>query len=384
MNSNPFNFSRPVKGEDFYNREKDIETAIGFIKGSQCFSVIGERRIGKTSFLQHILSEEMLKKHEVDTEKYIVVYLSVGSILNISKDRFIEKIVEKVEERTEIEIESENIFEKFEKYIEALDKKGIVLIMALDEFETISSILDYHFSYWLRSIFEKENVIAITASRVTIREISEEGMASPLFNIFGSVFLGFFSRNDTESMIKKMFEKGSIYLGQDEISFLADLSGGNPYFVQYLGYYFYDEKKNKKKEKVNHNDFERKMLDHLNPQFEDYWKYLAEEEKKYLLDPKNVDNSIEYILKRKGFLIEEKRALKVFSKLFKEFLEKKSENILKREKSPFIFMSIYAVIMSLILFLSVFAHLSSRTIKFILIFVIMLTPILYFLERRFS
>lgn len=330
MSENPFNFSNPVEGEDFYNRIKEIETAIGFIKKLQSFSVVGERRIGKTSFLNYIFSEELLKKYEINSEEYIIIHFNMGELYEKTKDVLIKTIVEEIKKQIQIEIDTENIFEKLNAYVARLASDGKKLVIALDEFEVIEPILDGNFSHWLRSIFEKPYVMAITSSQSTVGEIGPSGKASPLFNIFGNLFLGLFSRKETENMINEMFQKGGMKLEKEEISFPVDLSGGNPYLVQLIGYYYYEEKE--KKRKIIPEEFMDSMLLYAKDQFEGYWNHLTEEERECLLNPDNMKDRICRILERKGYLKRENGKWKVFSELFGEFLctkKKTKESISK-------------------------------------------------------
>lgn len=318
MNENPFIFSKPVKNDKFYNRKEEIEKAMGFLKSLQSFSVIGERRIGKTSFLVHILSEERLSEHNIDPEKYIVTYISISSLYELTKNRFIKAIVEKIGEQTGIEIESVSVFENLETLIESLASDDKNLIIAFDEFEVVAPILD-DLSHWLRYIFQSPNVVAITASQTTVGELSPDSAASPLFNIFGNLTLGLFSREETENMIKDMFHKGEQELKEDEVSLLADLSGGNPWLIQLLGFHYYNRKMTK-------NKFEKKMLDQLKDVFEGYWKHLSEEEREFLLNVETSDNNrVGHNLEKKGFMIRENGKWKIFSPLFQEFLSAKKE-----------------------------------------------------------
>jgi hypothetical protein len=333
MSENPFIFNNPVKGEGFYDREEEIDLAIGFIKTLQSFSVIGERRIGKTSFLLYILSEDTMKKYGIDPEKYIIVHIDMASERNMTKENLIDSIVKKIKGRLHLEIESENVFEEFEIYVDELASKGKNLIIALDEFE-LTPILDYHFSYWLRSILQRQHVLAITASRITMREITLDGKASPLFNVFGNIFLGLFAEEKTNSMIRKMFEKEKILLREEEISFLTKLSGRNPYLIQFFGYYYYEERK--RKEKVACDEFKNKMSHYLKDQFENYLEHLTDKEKDFLFYPKKLDHPVGRMLERKRFLIEEDGKWKIFSELFEDFLQEKKESrfqkFLKYEK----------------------------------------------------
>ena len=153
MSENPFIFGKPVSKEDFYNRSDEIEAAMGLVRSLQSFSVIGERRIGKTSFLQHILSDIILRSHGIDSEKYTTLIFNTSSLLEDTKEKFIEALVEEIKQKIQIESESDDIFDTFSAYIEKIASDGKNLVIALDEFEEIAPILDDNFSSWLRVIF---------------------------------------------------------------------------------------------------------------------------------------------------------------------------------------------------------------------------------------
>jgi len=321
MNKNPFIFGKPVGKGDFYNRREEIEAAIGFIKRLQSFSVIGERRIGKTSFLKNILSREVLQAYGIDIETHVVACLGLSSFHKISKESLISTIAKRIAEQTHIETNSANIFDEFKTCIKNLASNGKNLIIALDEFEVIAPILVDNFSHWLRFIFQEENVVAITASQTTVRELEiSGGAASPLFNIFGNIFLGLFGRSETENMILEMFQKGGIGLEEEENTFLADLSGGNPYLIQLLGYYGYEEKKRSRG--IIPEKFKESMVFHTNDQFESCWRHLTKDEKKFLVHAeKSKNNQISNILERKGIICVKKGKIEIFSPLFRKFID---------------------------------------------------------------
>jgi hypothetical protein len=329
VNANPFNFGRPVKGKNFYNRKEEIEMAIGFLKSLQSFSIVGERKIGKTSFLLHIFLKETLEEYGIIPEQYVIIHMNIASLHELTKQLLIKTIVEKMAEETQIEMRSRNIlddidvFDRFKAYVEKLASNNRYLIIAFDEFEVITPILDDHFSHWLRYIFQRSNIAAITASHKTVQELKESGgSVSPLFNIFGNLFLGLFRREETENMIKEMFKRGKMRIQEREVCSLADLSGGNPYLIQLLGFYYYKERTNGEID----NEFRKRISYQVRDQFEAYWKHLNDEEREFLYKSETSENDrVAYILERKGFLVKEEGGWKIFSPLFKEFVLEKAE-----------------------------------------------------------
>ncbi|MBU7015450.1 MAG: ATP-binding protein [Theionarchaea archaeon] len=378
MSENPFNFTRPAQGDNFYNRKEETKRAFGFIRSSQSFSIIGERRIGKTSFLQYILSEGAFKKNDADFREWIIVHLSLGSLFEVSKETLVQTIIKNIEEKIKIGTKSGNVFGELNQCMRELALKEKKIIIALDEFEIAENILDYHFSYWLRSVLEHPNLLAITSSRTTVAEISPNGKASPLFNIFGNLFLDLFSEKEARRMISDLFSRENKNIEQEEISYLTELSGGNPYFIQFLGFNYYEEKKREKK--VDQIEFQSKMFGLLKSQFASYWKSLDEKERDFLANPKGTNNPTGHILKRKGFLIEEKGKWKVFSPLFEKFLQSEKEEIM-RKKYPFAkIMSLSALLMSIFLSLSFFVDVDVILATMIIIAII--TIPVYYLRGR--
>jgi hypothetical protein len=324
----PFNVGKPVKGKNFYNRDSDIKKAIEYIKGNQCFSVTGERRIGKSSLLNHLLSEHIMKNYDLNPNDYIPIYINISKIQGSEID-FLNTIIHRLKDHVSIEIDpDENLIEKeemrklFEKYVDHFSSLKKVIILALDEFEMALQSYDNNFQYWLRAILqEKERIIAIIATHEFLRHDIISQYASPLYNIFVNLQLGLFSEEESRIMIIDLFNKGMIELEEVEISQLYQLSGGNPYFIQLIGMQYYQRKR--QESKINFKKFKNNMTIETEKQFENYWNNLNRNEQNYLknLVSGNIqsNNYIENILQKRGFIDGDK----VFSDLFVEFINNK-------------------------------------------------------------
>ena len=274
--------------------------------------------------MEYVLSEKVLEDHGIELQKHVVSCFSLSSIYGISKESLLSAIIEKTGEQELIETSSPNDFDKLKAYVEELPSKDRNLIIALDELEVVAPILDDQLSHWLRSILQHPNVMAITASQIEMRKLKTfGGAASPLFNVFGKIPLGLFTREETENMLTEVFHKGGMELNEEEISFLADLSGGNPYFIQLAGYHYYDERK--KNREIIPEKFRDSLFYHSRDQFESYWERLTRKEKKFLLNiEKSEDSQVSDILKKRGFIFLKNRKWEIFSPLFKEFINARS------------------------------------------------------------
>lgn len=340
----PSSVGKSPKREEFYNREEEIDMAIKFLRKLQCFSIIGENGMGRTSFLTHILSREILEKHGIDPERHVIIYLDISGLYEPTKDTFIKTIAENIEKQTGTKIKSVDISDKLKILIENLASNDKNLIIALDEFERIAPFLDDQLSPWLRHVFQRPNVVAITASQKTIRELEKSGgSASPLYNIFSKLSLGLISREETESIIYEMFQKEGIKLKKKEISFLSNLSGGNPHIIK-LSILHYDEKMTK-------NEFKKKIFDQVKDLFEGYWEHLNEEEREFLSHMKSTkDDSTGYNLETRGFIIKKNAKYKIFSPLFEKFVNIKARHPKEKENLIFTVLSMLTSIFLLEIF----------------------------------
>jgi hypothetical protein len=365
----PFNFSKLVIGKNFYNRVSEIKKAIEYIKGNQCFSIIGEKRIGITSFLFYLLSKNVMKEYELNPNEYIPIYLNVSKFRRSEED-LLNDIINRLKDYVLIEInldetliEKEELRKLFEKYVDHLSSLNKVIILAFDEFEVAIESYDDSFQYWLRVILqEKEGIMAIITTHKFSRLDKTSNRASSLLNIFVNLHLGLFSEEESRKMIIDLFKKGGMELDKEEISQLYRLSGGNPCLIQLIGMHYYKEKKSNKK--IVFKKFKNNMLVETEQQFESYWNNLNRNEHIYLINlvSNNIKSNdyIKNILQKRGFLDNDA----VFSDLFAEFIKTKIES--KKPKKEGIIVKIRKIF-------------SKKVLKYIIFsFIAALALIIYF------
>jgi hypothetical protein len=72
---NPFTNRDPVTNpEDFFGRKDEIATILSRLQSLQCVSIVGERRIGKSSLLYHL---SQTGTERLDDERYRFAYCSL-------------------------------------------------------------------------------------------------------------------------------------------------------------------------------------------------------------------------------------------------------------------------------------------------------------------
>ena len=80
MTSNPYTNRGTIRNpQEFFGREREVRRIFSRISSShpQCISIIGERKIGKSSLLYFIDHEETRRKWLKDEESYVFVLIDL-------------------------------------------------------------------------------------------------------------------------------------------------------------------------------------------------------------------------------------------------------------------------------------------------------------------
>ncbi len=218
----PYHFSTTITQKDlFINRKNDIGKIVRALSGFQMnnISVIGERKIGKSSLLYYISKYEELP--DIKTVFFDFQNKAEAKI-------FYEQIC------------SEQITDSSQK-----------IAYFLDELESASSFGETFFKK-LRSVANKPNIALVTASRAPLSTICPEFSddSSPFYNIFVPQSLTNFSKEDTIELITETPKRVGLklkpeqFFTHDEIRLIVKLSNCHPWKIQLYSYYFFEAKVN--------------------------------------------------------------------------------------------------------------------------------------------
>lgn len=340
---NPYTLRGPIKDpKGFFGRKTEIDRIFSFIGGEQpqSCSIIGERKIGKTSLLLYIKNKEIYSKYL--KEPFIFVFYDFQDALQKTKEDFfkeiIKKILEQVRENVQMNTEENANSEGFKELLSELKNLGYKLILLLDEMESVNENpnFDKEFIEYLRSLVVPYDVAYITASLKTLRELyySGEMPSSPFFNIFALCMLGLLKKEEAVSLIlEPATNNGVLFDKNGDILFILDKIGYNPFFIQVACFNLFEKRKKLKKIKgellseKEYNEIAGSIEEDLGDHFRYIWDHLEKEEKEFIqnfackngsiLDAEQVRKS----LIRKGILLEEDQSLKISSSLFENFVK---------------------------------------------------------------
>jgi AAA+ ATPase superfamily predicted ATPase len=298
--SNPFTFGNPISEPSrFVGRKGEIQQIINRLQSSahESTSIVGERRIGKTSLLKHLSDPEVAEKLGLSKAKFCLVYIDLEGLTDITPLRFWQRVLTKVSRSICDDNLAQPINElirqptldlfDLEDLFEKVTGRGMTIVLFLDEFEYVTQNPNFNTDFFggLRSLAIHKGFALIPTTRRELVELchSNELKGSPFFNIFSSVVLRPFSHEEVNDLLTVYLKENNIEFSPGDRDFVYGLSGGYPFFIQMASYFLYDGKSKNLKadalEKYVNDNFKAQANGH----YIYLWGHRTESEKATLL-----------------------------------------------------------------------------------------------------
>ena len=234
---NPFFHRGPVRDpEYFFGRSQEVRYICDLLRTGQSASLSGPRRIGKTSVLFHLAHPEVAAAHGLNPDSTRWVYLDGGMLDGLDVEWFYGAV-----DRA-LGGEADAIpYPRFVERVRGMAAKNQQLILALDEFELIASNSNFGPSLFnhLRGLAAQFPLQFVTASCDPLGQLTfahRETLSSPFFNIFAPARLGLLSESEAASLLVTLSTKQRQPFSPQVVSFLLELAGPHPLFLQVAGY----------------------------------------------------------------------------------------------------------------------------------------------------
>lgn len=297
---NPFTFGNPIKDPArFHGREAEIRQITNRLLSSahESTSIIGERRIGKTSLLYHLNHPEVSARLGLASDKFCLVYVDFQGLTDITPTRFWQRVLKKMSRsicdeslKPAIEKLSErDHFDLFdlEDLFQASQDKGLTVVLMMDEFEYVTQNPNFKGDFFggLRALAIHHGVALLPATRRELVDLchSDEIKGSPFFNIFANVVLRPFPIYDAASLVDGYLSSLEEAFAPEEKEFILRLGGGQPFFLQIAGHYLVEAKSQGLRARPL---FERVVTDfdqQADPHYSYLWSHCTDSEKITLL-----------------------------------------------------------------------------------------------------
>ncbi len=330
----------------FFGRKKEITTIYSRIGATrpQSVSIVGERRIGKSSLLYYLHQVENRRAYLKDPDNYIFIIMDFQEKRSVSLKNFFNSLFSELKKHGKDRISSfpKPGYNGFKQICEELDHQDMKLILLFDEFESITKNrnFDPEFFSFLRSIANNYNVAYVTSSVKNLQELchNREISDSPFFNIFSNINLSVFSEQEARTFVSEPSRKAGRPL-EDHFDTVVELAGYFPFYMAIACSILFEFD-------FKHADHRRTVLENVEELFLEeagmHFQFISNSfsrdelrtcrkivEKEPLLD---IDRYIVKDFIKRGYLIagDNPQDVKIFSKTFTGLLV---EQFVKQKKS---------------------------------------------------
>ena len=307
MLRNPFTYGNPITDPArFIGRRREVEQVHSRLLNAEfeSSSVVGERRIGKTSLLKHLSHPLVTAAAGFAEEGYVFVYIDL-QILDPAKTptdfwrrvlRAVRRQVGNVELRSWVDdIRREPVIDAFllDDMFGLVDDLNLHIVLLLDEFERVTqnASFDLDFFSGLRSMAIHHNLALVTSSRRELVELthSKAVQDSPFFNIFANINLRPFSDRESQALVARYMAGNDLQFHPGDVDYALWTAGPHPYFIQMACSLLYDAYQDHREHRPGENEtqarrlaLERAFREEAAPVFSDYWHHSPHEQRALL------------------------------------------------------------------------------------------------------
>ena len=224
---------------DFYGRRKEAQHIMSRLGASapQSVSLVGERRMGKSSLLWHLAQSEVRAAHLDEPERYVFPYLDFQGHQNLDRAGFCRLFGQCLSDAAgdRLSVGDLSDLSDLDGLAREMERAGLRLVCLFDEFEAVtgSPALGAGFFGALRSLANQYGVGYVTATRQHLQTMchNRQIWESPFFNIFTEVRVGAMPDDEVEQLIAVPSAAAGVPLAEHGEA-IRCLGGNLPFFVQ--------------------------------------------------------------------------------------------------------------------------------------------------------
>jgi eukaryotic-like serine/threonine-protein kinase len=312
----------------FFGRRRELSrifSRIG-VERPQSVSVVGERRIGKSSLLYQLSLPEVQSNFLSDRSALIVVLVDFQQLRTITLQDFFGILAAQIR-RIDPEIAGTDpaSYRAFQLVQERLLARNKRLILLFDEFDAITSnpAFDRDFYAFLRSVANNSAVAYVTSSKTELQRLCHSSSVadSPFFNIFSTLHLRPFEREEALELIARPSREAGIPL-ESHADDILSLSGLFPFYIQIACSVYYDWLEENPGAEPAIPEIASRFLEEAGPHFEYFWGQCQPECRRFLRSvmkgdqPHQEDTEVCRTLVRDGYVLQEGPRYRMFSRVF--------------------------------------------------------------------
>lgn len=339
---NPFfNRQRIIDPTFFVGREREIEALYSAIATRQSRSIVGERKMGKSSLLTMLSYPNTLKQHGFDPDQFVFIYMELEGMANVAYDEFWPELLDQLSlalplsqdqlraQAGDMALQPDLRFMQVRRLLRRVERAGLRVVLMLDEFESLATNAAFDAGFYgeLRSLAGELGVVYITTSKQGLYDLTyrhSDTLSSPFFNIFSEERLNLMPPAEARHVLDHLsgLPHGRQFSAA-QINFCLKYAGPHPFFLQVIGSYLYALRA----EPLTDADLEQQVLRRFKAEAEDHFRYLWSQldavEKGGLRSLQTADADIRRRLAQKALIQHsENGRVQPFSHAFAEFIQR--------------------------------------------------------------
>lgn len=295
--TNPFTYGNPIsQPARFFGREREVAQIFSRLRNVEfeSSSLVGERRIGKTSLLNYLAHPEVRASYALSPDTYIFVNLDLQMVdERVTPARLWQWLLNQLARKCQSSIvvgvldgirdaEQIDTFALADLF-DTIDGNGQYVVFLLDEFENITSNPNFgpDFFYGLRSLAIHHNLALITSSRRELIELchSDSIRSSPFFNIFANINVGLFTDNESWGLISTSLAESGIAYTEDELAAMYRMAGNHPFFLQSACHFLFEAYATNLSAEGRATFLSKAFHEEAAPHLDDFWHGSDDDEK---------------------------------------------------------------------------------------------------------
>lgn len=291
VNVNPY-LSRTAIRDDgsFVGRSSELLRLFNRIGGiqPQSVSIVGDRRIGKSSILRALIARR--GKHLPTADKFVFVFMDIQSRLEWSVDIFLRRAGTELSAalgNTAHELQKVTPYEGLESSVRSLAASGRVLVLLIDEFQLLMTnpAFPVEFFNYLRSLANSYPVSLVVTSHCDLYTLSRDSKlsGSPLFNILHKLQLGPFTESEARQLIEVPSCLNGCPLATDASAIIAR-AGFLPLYLQIACSSVFEWRmEHSSPAPLDEVALDARFMEEATPHFDSTWRLFNETERRVLI-----------------------------------------------------------------------------------------------------
>jgi tRNA A-37 threonylcarbamoyl transferase component Bud32 len=338
---NPF-FSRQriTDADCFHGRQREIESLYSAIITRQSRSVVGERKLGKSSLLTIIARPAMMERYGLVPARTLFIYLDLEGMASAEREDFWIELLDHLSvslppQADTLRDQAERLldggklrFTSVRRLLRRVRDAGLHLVLALDEFEGLARNPNFEPDFYgeLRSLAGELGIVYLTASKRGLYELTyhhTDTLSSPFFNIFSEMSLNLMPIDEARGLLAELSQQGQgPGFCEEEIDLALELAGPHPFFLQVAGFHLYElPARGEPQIPDAYDQASRRFTAEAKDHYRYLWSQLSSEEQQALLSPNAASESLRKTLLAKALVRQEGDRYVPFGHAFAVFLE---------------------------------------------------------------